>query len=455
METMIDELQGKVIRPGDAEYEHARRVWNAAIDRRPALIVRARTAADVSRAVRWARAQEMPLAVRGGGHSPAGHGVVDDGLVIDLRPMRRLAIDPERHIASAGGGLTWGDYNHGAGQHGLATPAGDVAAVGVAGLALGGGFGLLSRKHGMTVDSLLGVDLVTAGGHLVTADAETHPELFWAVRGGGGNFGISIELRFRLHPLDTVMGGAIVYPATSRILRAYTDTAMAAPDELSTLAFVMQAPPFDFLPTEQHGRHVLSILACDTGDADTAHDRLNAFRSLAGTAPLADTTGPIPYTALTDFTAQAALSRPHAVRSGFLREISDETLEAMLEWCARPTSPFGMAMLRVLGGAIERVPNDATAFAHRDKIAFLNLQNAWDEPADADRHVAWVEAFWQAVAPATDGAYANYLGDEGADRVGAAYPPPTFERLAAIKRRYDPTNVFQSNANILPASSGP
>ncbi len=206
METMIDELQGKVIRPGDAEYEHARRVWNAAIDRRPALIVRARTAADVSRAVRWAHAEEMPLAVRGGGHSPAGHGVVDGGLVIDLRPMRLLAIDPERRIASAGGGLTWGDYNDGAGRHALATPAGDVAAVGVAGLALGGGFGLLSRKYGMTVDNLLEVDLVTAGGDLLTADAETHPELFWAVRGGGGNFGIAIELRFRLHPVDTVDG---------------------------------------------------------------------------------------------------------------------------------------------------------------------------------------------------------------------------------------------------------
>jgi FAD/FMN-containing dehydrogenase len=441
---------GEVIRPGDADYDRARRVWNAAIDRRPALIVRPRTADEVAVALGWARLHDLPVAVRAGGHSPAGSGVVEGGLVVDLRSMTQLTIDAERRVASAETGLVWEEFNARAGRSGLTTPSGDIAAVGVAGLTLGGGFGLLSRNYGLTIDSLLEVELVTADGRVLTANAETHPDLFWAVRGGGGNFGVATRMRFRLHPV-TVLGGAIVYPATADVLRAFVDAAIAAPDELSTLAFAMHAPPLEFLPAEHHGRHVVSILVCDSGDLGTADDRLWPLRSLADRTPLADATARMPYPALFQLTEQAAIRRPQASRAGFLRSIHDDTLEAILEHTARPTSPFSTAMLRVLGGAVARVAADATAFAHRDKVAFLNLQNVWDDPSDSEPHVGWVESFWQAVAAATDGAYANYLGDEGPDRIRAAYPSPTYERLAALKRRYDPDNVFRSNVNIGPA----
>jgi FAD/FMN-containing dehydrogenase len=445
------ETIGEVIRPGDADYDRARRVWNAAIDRRPALIVRPRTADEVAVALGWGRLRDLPVAVRAGGHSPAGSGVVEGGLVVDLRSMTRLTIDAERRVASAETGLVWEEFNACAGLSGLTTPSGDIAAVGLAGLTLGGGFGLLSRNYGLTIDSLLEVELVTADGRVLTANAETHPDLFWAVRGGGGNFGIATRMRFRLHPVATVLGGAIVYPATAGVLRAFVDAAIAAPDELSTLAFAMHAPPLGFLPAEQHGRHVVSILVCDSGDLETADERLRPLRSLAGHTPLADATARMPYAALFQLTEQAAIRRPQASRAGFLRSIHDDTLEAILEHTGRPTSPFSTAMLRVLGGAVARVAADATAFAHRDKVAFLNLQNVWDDPSDSEPHVAWVESFWHAVAAATDGAYANYLGDEGPERIRAAYPSPTYERLAAIKRRYDPDNVFRSNVNIAPA----
>jgi FAD/FMN-containing dehydrogenase len=448
----LDDLIGQVIRPGDPEYDPARRVWNAAIDRRPALIVRPRTADEVAAALGWTRLHDLPVTARAGGHSPAGSGVVEGGLVVDLRSMTQLTIDAERHIASTETGLVWEEFNGRAGRSGLTTPSGDIAAVGVAGLTLGGGFGLLSRNYGLTIDSLLDVELVSADGRVLTANAETHPDLFWAVRGGGGNFGIVTRMRFRLHPVTTVVGGAIVYPATVDVLRALVDAAIAAPDELSTLAFVMHAPPLGFLPSEHHGRHVVSILVCDSGDLETADARVRPLRALAGLSPLADATARMPYPALFELTEQAAIRRPQASRAGFLRSIGDETLEVILEHTGRPTSPFSTAMLRVLGGAVARVAADATAFAHRDKVAFLNVQNVWDDPSDSEPHAGWVEDFWQAVAAATDGAYANYLGDEGPERIRAAYPSPTYERLAAIKRRYDPDNVFRSNVNIAPAA---
>jgi FAD/FMN-containing dehydrogenase len=450
---LIERLIGTVVRPHDVEYDRARRIWNSALDRRRALIVRPADADDIVQTIRFARTHDLPLAVRSGGHSLAGHGAVDGAMVLDLSGVNRLAIDPDRRIAWAQPGLTWGEYSTHAQTFGLATPAGDVASVGVAGLTLGGGIGWLARKHGLTIDSLLSVDVVTADGRQLTASAEEHPDLFWALRGGGGNFGVVTGFRFELHPVGTILGGAIVYPATADLLRAYVDAATAAPDELSTITFVLQAPPLPFIPAEAHGTPVVLITACYAGELNAGQQAMAPLRRLAGVTPLADTTGPMPYPALYDLTEPGAKPGPAAGRAGFLQALDDATIEAILVYCNQATSPLSVAELRVLGGAMARVPADATAFAHRDKPLFFAILNHWDDKIDPrpERHVAWVEAFWRAVADRTDGAYVNFLGDEGEDRVRVAYPPATYARLAEIKRRYDPDNLFRLNQNIRPA----
>jgi FAD binding domain len=381
MRSLEARLRGEVVRPGDDGYDDARRVWNAVVDRHPTFIVRARDVADVMHAVNFARTNDVALAVRGGGHSPAGYGTVDGGLVVDLSLMKRLEVDAARRVAGAEPGLTWGEYNARTHEYGLATPGGDVAAVGVAGLTLGGGMGWLMRKHGMTIDNLVAVDAVTADGLLVTASETEHPDLFWALRGGGGNFGIATGLWFRLVPVDTVLGGAIVYPATRAGLRAYADATAAAPDELTTITFVQQAPPLPFIPAEAHGTPVHIILPCYTGDPDAGQRALAALRSLAGHTPLADTTGPMPYPALYELTNMAAASRPHMIRNAYVRDLTDEAIEVILDSVQHVTSPFSLVALRELGGAMSRVPVDATAFAHRDKAFYVAADSSWDQRA--------------------------------------------------------------------------
>ena len=443
------ELRGEVVRPGDDAYDHRRRVWNTAIDRRPALIVRPHDAADVQRVINVARTHDIPIAVRSGGHSPAGFGTIDDGIVIDLTSMKGLEIDADRRVARAEPGLTWGEYNIGAHPHGLATPGGDVASVGVAGLTLSGGMGWLMRRFGMTIDNLLAVDAVTSDGQLLHASEREHPELFWGLRGGGGNLGVVTRLTYRLHPVDTVLGGAIVHPATRSGLRAYADAAAAAPDELTTITFVQHAPPLPFIPAEAHGTPVHVILPCYVGDLAAGKRALAPLHDLAGGTPIADTVRPVPYPDLFGLTDVAATPRPHAIRNAFVRELTDSTIDVILEFVDRATSPFSLVALRELGGAMARVGNDETAFAHRDKAFYLAADNSWDG-GDADQHVAWTEQFWRAVAPQTDGAYAGFLADEGDERVRSAYPPATYARLAEAKQRYDPDNRLRSNANVHP-----
>ena len=444
-------LIGSVIRPDDDEYDQARRVWNAAVDRMPALIVRPHDAADVVLAVNVARAHGLSIAVRSGGHSMAGYGTVDDGIVVDLAEMKGLDVDPVRMIARAEPGLTWGEYLAHTDRYGLTTPAGDVSTVGIGGLTLGGGIGWLARQHGLTIDSLLSVDLVMADGHLVTASAEENADLFWALRGGGGNFGIATAFTFRLHPVDTIYGGAIVHPATPEVVRGYLDAAAAAPDEVTTIGFLIPAPPLRFIPAEAHGRLIFFNTVCYAGGLDRGPEAVAPLRSLGGVAPLADLTGQMPYPALFDLTAVGTVSRHHEVRSGYLTGIDDATIETLLDYGQRMTSPFGMIELRVLGGAMARVPADATAFAHRDKPYLLAIINGYEDPAESERHIAWTRSLWQAVAPRTDGVYSNYLQDEGEGRVREAYVPSTYARLAAVKRRDDPDNVFRLNPNIRPA----
>jgi FAD/FMN-containing dehydrogenase len=442
-------LRGDVVRPPDGGYDQAREVWNAAVDRRPALIVRPHEVADVIEALGFARSADMPVAVRGGGHSPAGYGVVEGGLVVDLSRMKGLDVDPKRRVARADAGLTWGEYNARTGEHGLATPGSDVAAVGIAGSTLAGGMGWLMRKHGMTIDNLLEVEVVTADGRLLRASGSEHPDLFWALRGGGGNFGIATGFCYRLHPAITVIGGTIVHPASRAELRAYADAAAAAPDELTTISIVAKAPPLPFIPTEAHGTPVHLIIPCYSGDPDAADRALSPLRSLADRTPIADTTGPRPYPALYTQTEMAAARHSRAIRNAYLRTLTDEMVEIILDSVHRATSPYSLVALRELGGSMARVPVDATAFAHRDKAFYVAADNAWDGP-DSERHVAWTERFWHALAPHAAGAYTGFLGDEGDTRVRSAYSPESYTRLAAIKRAYDPGNLFRSTPNIPP-----
>jgi FAD/FMN-containing dehydrogenase len=444
---------GRVIRPGDEEYDAARRVWNSSIDRRPSLIVRPRSARDVGTAVRFARSRDLPLAVRGGGHNLTGYGTVDRGLLVEFPDMKRLRVDAGRGIAWAEPGLTWGEYGERVQADGFMTPAGDTASVGIPGLTLGGGLGWLTRKDGLTIDHLRSVDLITADGEHVTANADDHRDLFWALRGGGGNFGIVTGFEFGLVPLGTIIGGAIFYPATAATLRDYVASATEAPEAVGTIAFVMPAPPLPFLPPEVHGKTVLFITVCYAGPLESGDQALASLRALGGMKPIADTTAPTAYTSLWDLTKEGAVSRAHVVRSGFLRAFDETTLNAVLQHCNNPTSPMSVAQLRVLGGAMARVPADATAFWHRDKPLMLTIINAWDADPNvpAEPHIAWADSFWQAVAPQTDGTYSNFLQDEDEERIRAAYPPETYARLVEVKRRYDPENIFRLNVNIRPA----
>jgi FAD/FMN-containing dehydrogenase len=444
------QLLGELIRPAHDDYDQARRVRNLGADRHPALIARAADAADVIRGVTFAREHDLTLAVRSGGHSLAGYSTVDDGLVIDLSRMRGLSIDPERRIAWAQPGLRWGEYAQAAQAYGLATSAGDTATVGLGGLTLGGGIGWMVRKYGLTIDNLLSVEMVTADGRLVRASADEYPDLFWAARGGGGNFGIATAFQLRLRPAGTVFAGATVYPATANVLREWADYVVQAPDELTSIVFVMPAPPAPFIPADQVGKLVAIIGVMYAGDLADGDRAIAPLRRLGGSAPLADITAPMPYTAIFALTEEATRPTLEVVRSGFAYELSDTTLQTIVERAERMPVPSGIIQLRGLGGAMARVPADATAFAHRDKPYLVTLVGAASDPSDFDRQRVWTEELWDVVRPTTHGVYMNFLEDEGAARIREAYAPATFERLVAVKRRYDPTNVFHLNQNIRP-----
>ncbi len=444
-------LLGQVIRPGDAEYEAARSVWNGSIDRHPALIVRAADAADVIRAVSFARRHQLTLAVRSGGHSFAGYGTCD-GLVLDLSGMRAISVDPVERTLWAQPGANTADISEKAQPYGLALPTGDTKTVGLGGLTLGGGMGFLVRKYGLTIDNLLSVELVTADGRLLRASADEHPDLFWALRGGGGNFGVVTAFQYRLQPVgELVFGGGLILPASAEVLRNYVRVAEAAPDELSTIAFLIQAPPLPFIPADRVGSLVLMVLACYVGDQADGERAVAPLRALA--EPVADLLGPLPYPALYQFTEVGErLGAQHHDRAMYLRQFGDDAASTVMECMSKATSPMAMTQIRVLGGAMARVPSDETAFGHRDRPVLMALINLWDDPADSIRQRAWTEHYYAAMWPHGDGVYVNFLGDEGAGRVLDAYPTRTYDRLAEVKARYDPTNFFQLNQNIKPAA---
>jgi FAD/FMN-containing dehydrogenase len=439
-------LRGKVITPHDSGYDEGRTVFYGGIDRRPGAIVRVSDANDVIRLISIAREAGVELAVRGGGHSFAGYSLSDGGIVLDLKELRALHIDVENRTAWAETGLTAGEYTTTAGGHGLATGFGDTASVGISGLTLGGGVGYLVRKHGLTVDSLLAADVVTADGQLVRTDGENHPDLFWAIRGGGGNFGVATRFHYRLHVVDRFVGGFLVLPATPDVLASFLAEAQAAPDELSTIANVMPAPPMPFVPEEHHGRLIVFAIMAYAGGADAGERVLAPFRKLA---PIADLVHPMTYPEI--YTPEDPNYHPTAVaRTMFVDTIDRNAAQEIVTRLEASDAPVRVAQLRALGGAVARVPAEATAFAHRASRIMVNLAAFYNGSEDRPEREAWVIDFAQALRQADDGVYVNFLGDEGKAQVRRAYPGPTWDRLASIKRRYDPTNFFHLNQNIPP-----
>lgn len=445
------EYKGSVIGPDDAGYDVARTLFYGGIDRRPGAIIQVVDAAEVSKAVSCARENGLELAVRSGGHSLVGHSLSDGGLVIDLRRMRALEIDPKSRTAWAETGLTAGEYTTAAGAYGLATGFGDTGSVGIGGLTLGGGVGYLVRKYGLTIDDLLAAELVTADGERLYVDAENHPDLFWAIRGGGGNFGVATRFKFRLHPVDHAVGGILVLPATPEVIAGFVAAAEAAPDELSTIANVMPAPPMPFLPAEQHGQIVLLAIMAYVGDVEAGELALAPFRALA--APVADLLKPMRYAEV--YPPDEEDYHPTAVsRTMFLDKLDRDDAALILERLQASDSPMRVAQLRVLGGAMARVPVEATAFAHRRGRIMANLAAFFTGPEDRTRREDWLNGFAAALQQEDTGVYVNFLSEPGKARLRDAYPGQTWDRLAAIKARYDPANLFRLNHNIPPAKGG-
>jgi FAD/FMN-containing dehydrogenase len=447
-------FDGQVITPGDATYEQLRAVFYRAFDRRPSAIVQVGDADDVARVVSVARDTGIELAVRSGGHSVAGHSTSDGGIVIDLSRMRALDIDVARRTAWAETGLTAGEYTTATGAHGLATGFGDTASVGIGGITLGGGVGYLVRRHGLTIDDVLAADVVTADGRIVRTDAEQHPDLFWAIRGGGGNFGVVTRFQYRLHEVDTIVGGMLMLPATPELLTRFMAEAEAAPDELTTICNLMVAPPMPLVPAEHHGRLIMLVLLAYTGPVDAGELVIAPFRALA--TPLVDSVQPMRYPALYEMMEGGPESvAQEQARSMFVDHLDDRRAEAILEHLRTSTAPMAVAQLRVLGGAMARVPVEATAFAHRRRRIMVAAGAVYGDAADTPVHRVWVDNLADAVRDEESGVYVNFLGDEGAAHVREAYPGPTWDRLTRIKAAYDPTNLFRLNHNIPPASDGP
>ena len=445
------ELGGRVITPDDPDYDAARTVFPGGIDRRPALIAQPADAAGVGRVIALAREAGLELAVRSGGHSAAGHGVSEGGVVLDLSAMRRLDIDVKGRTAWAETGLTAGEYTAAAGAHGLATGFGDTGSVGIGGITLGGGVGYLVRKYGLTIDDLLAADIVTADGQFLRTDAETHADLFWAIRGGGGNFGVATRFKYRMHEIGAILGGMLMLPATPGAIASFMDAAEAAPEELSAIANVMPAPPMPFVPAEQHGRLVIMAMMCYAGPVADGERAIAPFRALA--TPIADMVRPIHYSEM--YPPDDDRYHPTAVaRTMFLDTVDLRVAETIVDYLQASDATMRVAQLRALGGAMARVPVDATAFAHRKSRILVNVAAFYTSPADRLVRETWVTAFAAALRQGDGGAYVNFLGDEGPERIRAAYPGPTWDRLAAIKARYDPTNLFRLNQNITPRRAG-
>jgi FAD/FMN-containing dehydrogenase len=448
IDRLRDAVKGSVIGPGDPDYDAMRSVIYGGIDPRPAVIVRVADAADIAAVIDVARETGLPLAVRSGGHSGAGHSTVDDGIVLDVRDLDDLEIDPIARTAWAGSGVTAMQYTAAAAEHQLATGFGDTGSVGLGGLVTGGGVGYLGRKHGLTIDDLIAAEIVTADGRLRVVDAEHEPDLFWAIRGAGANFGVVTRFKLRLHELDGVVGGILVLPATAETIAGFIAAAEAAPEELGTIANVMPCPPMPFVAEEHHGALVNMAMLAFAGDAESGERALAPFRALA--EPLADMVRPIPYPEM--YPPEDPDYHPKAVsRTMFIDHGDLPVARTIMDYLTASDSPVRVSQLRVLGGAIARVPADATAYAHRGSRIMVNLAAFYETDEEKPARRAWLAEFASAIQQGDTGRYVNFLSDDGEAGVHAAYPRETYDRLASIKAVYDPGNLFRANHNIPPA----
>jgi FAD/FMN-containing dehydrogenase len=441
------ELSGALITLEDPGYDDARTVFFKGIDRHPLGVARVAGAEDVARVVTFAREAHLELAVRSGGHSRAGHGTSEGGIVIDLSRMKGVEIDGDGRTAWVETGMTAGEYTVATGECGLATGLGDTGSVGIGGITLAGGIGFLVRKNGLTADDLLAADVVTADGELVRASESSEPDLFWAIRGGEGNFGVVTHLQLRLHEVSQIVGGMLILPATPDVITGFLEAATAAPEELSTIANVMQAPPMPFIPEDAHGEPILIGQMAYVGPVERGEAVVAPFRALA--EPYADMIRPMRYPELYEGPEQTALFASGA--NFFADSLPQDGAEAMVEWLPRSTATMKAVQLRVLGGALARVPNDATAFAHRDRRLFVNVAAMYADGAERVTHNAWVNGIADALGKDGAGGYVGFLGDEDESTIRAAYPGKTWERLRELKSRYDPDNLFRLNHNIPPA----
>lgn len=446
------ELRGPLLRPIDPGYDQARSVWNAMIDRRPALIVRCAGVADVMRSITFARQHDVLLAVRGGGHNIAGNAVCDGGLMLDMSPMRSAWIDVHARHAFVEAGATLADFDHEAQAFGLATPLGINSTTGVAGLTLGGGFGWLSRKYGLTVDNLIAAEIVTADGERRWTSADHEPDLFWAIRGGGGNFGVVTLFEFQLHEVGPeIFGGLVVFPQeqAKSVLTQYRDFVGRLPQDLSVWAVLRQAPPLPFLPTEVHGKDVVVLAAFYSGKVADGAAAVAPLRGFG--QPYGEHLGPMPYTAWQKaFDPLLAPGARNYWKSHNFSALSDDAIDTVIRYAGQLPSPQCEIFLGLIGGEASRPAPDATAYPHRDALYAMNVHTRWSDPAEDRKCIAWARAFFDAAAPYASGSvYVNFMTQEETGRIGAAYGP-NYERLVQAKNKYDPRNLFRQNQNIAP-----
>ena len=434
---------GELLHPGDAGYDDARRVWNRLVDKRPALILRCADAADVARGIEFARDHELVLSVMGGGHSIAGNGVCEGGLMIDLSPMKQLQVDPERRTARAGGGMKLGEFDRGTQAEGLATTLGIASDTGIAGLTLGGGYGWLAGKYGLACDNLVSAEVVTADGEIVAASETENADLFWGLRGGSGNLGVVTTLEYRLHPLRKVLAGLILFPPSSEALRFYDEFSRGCPDELTTLALLTSAPD---------GSLALAVGACYCGSLEEGERELRPLREFA--PPLADMIEPREYVNLQTLTDEAwPPGNLYYWKSSLVTELGDDLVEILLERAARKPTPLSVIYFQQLHGAAERVAADDTAYAHRFYHYNCGAMLETQDRADVDRGIEWARESWAAMQPhAERRMYVNDMSDDEQPRMREAYGPG-YDRLRELKRKYDPENVFRLNANVEPAAA--
>lgn len=446
-------LRGQLITPRDEGYEQARKVHNAMIDRYPRLIIQPANAGDVVKAVNVAHNLRLELSVRGGGHNPNGFGTNDAGLVIDLSSMRGVRVDPVRRRVRVEGGATLGDVDHATHAFGLVTPGGIISTTGVSGLTLGGGLGHLTRKFGLSIDNLVSADVITADGNFLTTSQEENEDLFWALRGGGGNFGVVTSLEFKLHPLSTVIAGPILYllEKAKEALQMYRDFMDAAPDDVNAFFAFLKVPPAPPFPETLYNQIVCGVVACYAGKADQAEDVLKPLRQFG--PPLVDGVGPLPFPALQSaFDPLVAAGQLNYWKADFLNEISDAAIDAFVRFGSQVPTINTAIHIYPVSGAANRIGKDETAWSYRSAKYSPVFATLWADPNDNEKNIQWTRDFWSAVHPhSTGGAYVNFMMDEPEGRVQASYRE-NYDRLADIKRKYDPDNLFHHNQNIRPAS---